>query len=242
MTDELEQTKKELAALKEEYEEFAYIVSHDLSAPFRQIGGFAQIVAQNHGQDFDEKTRKQFEFILSGADKGGRLMEALLKYSRLNTKAGPFELIDLNSTLNEAKAQLSSVINVQNATISSPELPAAVGEERQITQLFYHLLHNALLYQADGNQPNIEISISDKADHWEYAIKDNGIGIHNNLKDKIFKVLRRGVTDEEYPGDGMGLALAKKIVQHHHGEIWLQSTPKHGSTFYFTMAKKLTNS
>ncbi len=241
MTDEVTELKEELARLKAEYEAFAYIVSHDLSAPFRHVSGFAQIIAQNHADDFDDKSKKHLDFIIRGSEKGSKLMDALLRYSRLNTKAQAFKLVDLDSVVSQVLTKLSAVIDVQGAEIICPKLPTVIGEEKQLTQLFYDLIHNALLYQPADNTPRITITAENQPDQWQFSIQDNGIGIQQGTEEKIFKPLRRGVKDEDYPGDGMGLAFAKNIVSRHRGKLWVDTTNSEGTAFHFTIQKKLTN-
>ena len=239
VANELEKVKQELAALKAEYEEFVYIISHDLSAPLRQIEGFADIIESNHSDSFDEKTKRHFALIHSGATQATQILTALTNYSRLNTRAQPFALMDCNEIVAQVLAELSPLIAEMGASINCVELPSIIGDSEQIKLLFACLIENALIYQLPGNKPVIFISAKDDNNFWQFSINDNGIGVPENLTEKIFKVLRRGVSSKKYPGLGMGLAIAQKILQKHLGDISLNVDTNTGSTFTFKIAKDL---
>jgi len=238
---QLARTQKELEELKAEYEEFAYVVSHDLSGPFRTIEAFANIIAKKHADSFDDKTKQHCSLIAKDSTKGKAILEVLFEFSRLNTKvkAEPFSEVDCNELVEEAKISLADLIAASMAKITSSSLPTVTGDRRQLALLFHNLLKNALVFQESGNQTEIYIKAGQKGEYWQFAIKDNGIGIQSNLTEKIFKVLRRAVGEDEYPGAGMGLATAKKIIQRHHGDIWVETEKGVGSIFFFTIDKSL---
>lgn len=231
--EELAEIKKKLAALQSEYDEFAYIVSHDLGAPFRQIEGFSEIILSKLGDSFDEKTKRHFGLIASGAQNGKAIIRGLLEYSRLNTASEPFIEVNCNEVLKDAKASLSELIQSSNAKITSSDLPVIVADKTQITQLFRHLLKNALIYQRENISPKVEISVNKTQKKWRFSISDNGTGIRETHEESIFKVLRRGVKENGPTGDGMGLALAKKILVRHDGSIWLEESSEKGAVFCF---------
>jgi len=239
LAKQLVNTQQELAALKAEYDEFTYIVSHDLSAPLRQIEGFMELVVANNTDSFDDKTKRHIELVLGGSAQAKQLLEALLSYSRLNAATDPYTLLDVNKIVIETQQCFSAVIAEKNAVINCENLPNIIGREAQMKQVFSHLIHNALLYQLPNSRADITISAIEMDDVWQFCIKDNGIGVADKLTEKIFKVLRRAVSDKKYAGMGMGLAIAKKILQNHHGMIWLESEEGIGSSFYFTVAKDL---
>jgi light-regulated signal transduction histidine kinase (bacteriophytochrome) len=241
LEERLADTQKELNELKAEYQEFVYVVSHDLNASLRQITGFSEIIANKYSETFEDKSRRHLALILSGSAKAKQLLDALTDYSRLNTRAECFTSINCEEIIEKVKQQLSERLNSRNAKIIFPALPVIIGDKTQIYQLFYHLIHNALHYQEPENKPKIEIEVTEQIHHWQFCIKDNGIGVPTNLTEKIFTVLRRAVSDKKFAGIGMGLAIAKKVLHRHHGEIWVDKHTKHGSSFYFTIAKELSN-
>ncbi len=237
--EELIKAREELAVLKAEYQEFVYIVSHDLSAPVRQIEGFSEIVSTKHSDSFDDKTKRHFNLILKGTTQIKGLLDGLISYSRINTHAESFTEIDIDSIITSIKEKLSSVIEATGATISYDNMPIVKGDKDQISLIFYHILHNALHYQVAGSSPSITIKAIKTKNHWQFCITDNGIGILENVAEKIFKVFRRGVSDKQYTGIGMGLALTKKIVGLHQGTIWFESEKGTGSSFYFTIESNI---
>lgn len=239
LESQLKKAQKDLAVLKAEYEEFVYIVSHDLGAPLRQIEGFVEIVTSKHADSFDDKTKRHFELIYDGANKAQQLLEATRRYSRINTVVEPYTSLNLNSVMKVVQENLLPLINKTGALITIDNLPTIIGDMAQVTLAFECLIHNALTYQPPENQPKIAITVADKGDRWQLCIRDNGIGISNNLAEKIFKMLRRGVSDKKYPGMGMGLALTKKVLQKHQGHIWLELDNESGAVFNFTIAKDL---
>ena len=236
---ELAIVNQELALLKAEYEEFVYIVSHDLSAPLRQIQSFSEIIVNKHSDSFDDKTKRHFELINNGSAQVTQMLKALKEYSRLNTRAKPFVFVDCNESVVQALDNLSSLITDSGALISCDQLPEVIGDKDQIIILFQQLIHNALIYQKAGNKPIISISFTENKDSWQFYITDNGIGVPANLREKIFKVLRRGVSDRKYPGLGMGLAYASKISQKHNGDINVVVNSEQGATFSFKIVKDL---
>lgn len=233
----LKRVERELENLKKEYQEYAYTISHDLSAPLRSIEGFAAIISKDNANNFDDKTKKNFDYIVKASENIKEIISALLDYSRLSSKDNIFTQIDCNDLFNNVKEQLKEVIDQSKATISIQNLPQIQGDRDQLFKAFHHLLQNALLYRKDGCRPEIYITCKDKKNIWEFSIKDNGIGIKDNLQDKIFKVLRRAVSNKKYQGMGMGLTIAQKIIKKHGGDIWVKSTLNNGSSLFFTITK-----
>ncbi|MBL4629621.1 MAG: hypothetical protein JKY14_00110 [Paraglaciecola sp.] len=237
LVEKLASTQQELDVLKAEYQEFVYIVSHDLKAPLRQISGFTEMIAEKYAESIDDKSKRHVELILRGSEKANQILQVLTDYSRLNTLSEPFTGIDCNVTVEDIKQQLADLIEHSGAEITVVDLPEIVGDQAQISQVFYHLIHNALYYQHPENKPKIVIEAKEFTHLWQFCIRDNGIGIPVNLTEKIFKVLRRAVPDKKYLGMGVGLAIAKKILARHGGELWLAKPHEVGSSFYFTLPK-----
>lgn len=235
--DRLAIVEQELKDLRAEYDEYAYIVSHDLGAPLRHIEGFANLISADIYDDLDNKNQDRFDRVLSSAGEAKNILRALLDYSRLNTRRSSPEDIDCNVVIEGAIAQLTSLINESSATLSVGNLPVVYGYTSEISLVFFHILQNALLYRVEGGQPHVEVDCEDIGSHWKFHFKDNGIGIRDTLIPKVFKILRRAVAASQYPGQGMGLAISQKIVEAHGGNIRMESTPENGSSVYFTLPK-----
>lgn len=240
LENELKRARQELAALKIEYDEFVYIVSHDLSAPLRQIEGFSEIIVSRHADSFDEKTKRHLALIQGGSNQAKSILEAIRSYSHLNTMTQPFVLLDLNKIVSDTKVKLLAMFDEVSASITCNNLPEIIGDPKKITLLFECLIHNALTYQPQKQHCNINITAVEQTNDWQFCITDNGIGVDEKVQKKIFKVLKRGVSDKKFPGLGMGLAIVNKILQQHKGRIWLESNNNGGSAFYFTIPKHLT--
>lgn len=235
LEQKLERVQNELDALRDEFSNYAYSVSHDLAAPLRQIDGFANIIQSKYEDKFDDKTKSYLDKIIKGAELGAQIIEAQLEYSRLCTESVQVSSVDCNALVSDTIAQLSEVIQLTKAEVSYSELPIIQGDTKQLSKLFYHLIHNALHYQKPGSHPIVSIVAKNLENGWEFCIKDNGIGITDRQIDRVFVVFRRAVRKNEYPGSGMGLAIAKCVVQHHGGKIWIQSTLDSGSSVHFTL-------
>jgi len=240
-SEQLAQAQEELSNLKAEYEEFVYIISHDLKAPFRTIDGFATIIAEKNKGEFNEKTQRYLGLIAQGAKEGDGIINALLDFSRLNTHAAPFEEVDFNSVCKDVMRELTVQLHESEAEVTIAELPVLTADKQQIRQVFYHLLKNALTYHQQGKKAVISISVQQHDDEYEFCIKDNGIGIKQARHDTVFKVLKRAVTQQDYPGAGMGLPIVRKVLQRHGGNIRLESEVNEGSAFYFTVSRLLKN-
>ena len=236
---ELIKLKNEIDDVRNEYRNFVYTVSHDLSGPFRQIEGFAQIVLVKHTDQFDDKTKRHLGLIVSGAEKGRHILDALLDYSRLDTRAKAFSSVNCQEVIDEVLEELSALVDDKGAEISCNDMPVLVGDRSQLYQVFYNLIHNGLHYQHSDVSPKLSIEAIENEINWQFCIEDNGIGVLDHLREKIFIILRRAVTDKEYSGMGMGLAVARQIVHRHCGRIWIVSEKNVGSSLYFTIAKDL---
>jgi light-regulated signal transduction histidine kinase (bacteriophytochrome) len=238
---QLAKVREELALLKAEYEDFIYIVTHDLSAPLRQVEGFSEIISNKHSDSFDEKTKRHFELVHKGSTQASNVLEAIRHYLQVKTMPMHFTPLDINTIIADVKKNLSPLINEKNASVMCAKSPSVVGDLAQITQVFECLIHNALTYQSSGNRPDITISVIDIGTHWQFCVADNGIGIAKNIEEKIFKILRRGIANKKDGAMGMGLAIAKKIIQKHDGDIWVKLDNELGTCFYFTTVKDLLN-
>ncbi len=237
LSDELRLLQTELAEVKAEYHDFVYTVTHDLAAPLRQIEGFATIVLTNHGDQFDDKTRRHLDLIVKGSQKGNEILEALHGYSRLITADYSIVSVDCNKIITKVKTELASLTAHNDAQITYQGPSIIIGDYSQLYLLFYHLIHNALHYQSHEVPPEVSIKTEERDQHWQFCVQDNGIGFQQKLADRIFIALKRGVSEKNHPGIGMGLTIARSIVQRHGGKIWATTEQGKGSSFYFTISK-----
>lgn len=224
----------ELARSNKELEMFAYVASHDLQEPLRMVSSYTQLLARRYADKLDETANEFIDYAVQGASRMQQLINDLLTYSRVQTKGLPFEPVDTNAALEDAKADLRLAIEDAGATVTADPMPRVRGDRSQLTQLFRNLVSNAVKFHSD-NAPIVHISATRTNHQWTFAVRDNGIGIEPEYAAKIFEIFQRLHTRTEYPGTGIGLALCKRIVERHGGRIWVESTPGQGATFYFNL-------
>jgi PAS domain S-box-containing protein len=233
--DELKRKSEELARSNLELQQFAYIASHDLQEPLRAISGFTELLEKRYKGQIDERADKYIHFIVDGTRQMHQVIEDLLSYSRVQTKAREFGLIDAHDSLEQAITNLRVPITEKHANITYDTLPWIFADGVQITQVFQNLIGNGLKFQEPGNVPDIHISARRGDSAWVFAVKDNGIGIDPRHAERIFKIFQRLHAKGEYDGTGIGLAICKRIVERHGGDITVASGPGAGSTFSFTI-------
>ncbi|AKB12752.1 PAS domain S-box-containing protein [Methanosarcina thermophila] len=225
---------EELARSNAELEQFAYVSSHDLQEPLRMIASYLQLLQRKYQGKLDEKADKYIYFAVDGASRMQNLINDLLEFSRVTTRAKEFEPTDCESILDQVISDLEIPIKENEASISYGKLPVVMADSTQLTQVFQNLISNAIKFRSE-KAPEIEISAKKKDNEWLFAVKDNGIGIESKFSERIFEVFKRLNKREEYPGTGIGLSICKKIVERHGGRIWVESVPGEGSVFYFTL-------
>jgi len=235
---ELEETNRKLKASNKDLQDFVYIASHDLREPMRKISAFGQLLQESLDGRLDEDERENFGFMIDGANRMHQMIDDLLTYSRLTTKAKPAERVDLNEVIEDLKnVELAVQLEETGGTIRVPELLLAVQADlSQVHQLLQNLIGNGLKYHHKGIPPEIIVRSNQESDNLvRVVVEDNGIGISEEHYEKIFKMFTRLHSPEEYTGTGIGLAVCKKIVERHGGSIGVYSTLGKGSTFWFTL-------
>ena len=224
-----------------EAEQIAYVVSHDLREPLTAIAGFATLFKRRFEGKLDEQGRHFIDQIIDGSRRMEQKIDDLLAFSRAG-QATVCQIFPLGLAVEEAKRNLVACIQVTNADIQvMGELPAVCGNRSLIAQVFQNLFSNSIKYRG-SNPPRIEVSAErTEPDYWTVIVKDYGIGFDQQYQDRIFGIFQRLYTIEQYPGTGIGLAIAKKIVERHRGAIWAESEPGKGATFYFTLTSNTTD-
>ena len=230
--------EKRVQERTKELEQFVYVASHDLQEPLRTISNFVGLIEEEYFGKLDKDMDQNLRFIVTAASNMQNLIKDLLDISRIGTTS-TFEAVDCNDILKEVTAELGISIKESNTKITSSILPVLRGNKIELKQLFQNLISNAIKFRKKNAIPKIEITGEEKVTGYHFTIKDNGIGIEELYKDRIFIIFQRLHTSAEYPGTGIGLATCKKIVARHNGEIWVESKPGEGSSFYFTISNKL---
>jgi PAS domain S-box-containing protein len=231
---QLKQANAELARSNQELEQFAYVASHDLREPLRKIKSYTDLLAKRYQGQLDEKADKYIAYITDGALRMQTLITDLLTYSRVGREEIALAPTDLNAVLNRTLTDLSTAIQESKALITTDALPTVRANSCQMGQLLQNLIANAIKFS--GKQPpQIQIRAVEHDQSWTISVQDNGIGIEPQYADRIFIIFQRLHTRDEYPGTGIGLAICKKIVERHGGEIWVESEPGRGTTFSFTL-------
>ncbi|MCB1782647.1 MAG: hypothetical protein KDI13_01500 [Alphaproteobacteria bacterium] len=223
------------AKVRKEYDDFAYIVSHDLSASLRHIKTFTRLLIAEHQETLSDEEKEYVYFLEQGLHNLEEMQNALLIFSRLNTRAAPLEPCDCNEIARNALKKLSGVIQKTDPIINTADLPTVMADAGQLSTLFYNILENALKFRAeDGPAPEITIDSQKIGSAWQFTITDNGIGIEEAFLGDVFRMFRR-LHPNTYPGIGAGLTICKKIVERHDGKIHLEPAKDKGISVIFTL-------
>jgi PAS domain S-box-containing protein len=234
---QLQNRATQLQRSNEELERFAYVASHDLQGPLRTIASYLQLLESRYKGKLDTEAHEFIDFAVNGAKRMQQLIWDLLNYSKISSVHKPFVKTDMNEVVQGALRGLDSTIRACNAQITVANLHDVLGDPNHLYQLFLNLVDNALKFVKDKT-PEINISSTEHDDYWEFTVSDNGIGIKQEYKDKIFRIFQRLHTPAEYSGTGVGLAICQKVVQLHGGKIWFVSKPGKGTTFHFSISKQ----
>jgi len=226
--------KEELERSNAELEQFAYVASHDLQEPLRMVVNYTELLANRYKGTLDEKADQYIHYAADGARRMQRLVRDLLAYSRVSSSTRPLVPVSTQRVVEGVLETLDATIRESGATVLYAQLPVVLGDEGQLTQLFQNLISNAIKYRRDES-PRISITAIRTYEEWEFAVADNGIGIESPYRERVFQMFQRLHARHEYDGSGIGLAIVKRIVERHGGQIWVDSTPGEGSVFRFTL-------
>ncbi|HEU4717559.1 MAG TPA: ATP-binding protein [Bacteroidia bacterium] len=239
--EELEHLTRNLKESNAELENFAYISSHDLQEPLRKIQSFGDRIRMTDGGHLSEKSRDHLDRLLNAASRMQNLINDLLMFSRLTTRAQDFRPLNLNKVLEEVKSDIEVSVEKSGAQIVAVDLPTIDAEETQMRQLFQNLISNAIKFRKEGETPVIEISSfkkkmtsADQHEMVEIRFRDNGIGFDQKYNDRIFNIFQR-LDGKKYEGSGIGLSICKKIALRHGGNITAESKPGEGAVFIVTL-------
>lgn len=232
----LEENLRKLEMSYKELQQFSYIVSHDLKSPLRTISSFAQILKEDYGDQLDDAASEYVDLIITGTFQMDKVIRALLDYARVGHRSERFIHTDFNEVLDVVKLHLRKEIQDHHAQIICEPLPTVFGNKTAFIQLFQNLTSNAIKFRGD-QPPKISISCSEEQGQWQFRFADNGIGIDEKYREKIFLPFQR-LSEKSVPGTGMGLAICKKVVKMHRGDIFVESGSNGGTVFIFTLPQQ----
>ena len=231
---ELAARSRELERSNTDLQQFAYVASHDLQEPLRTISSFTQLLAKRYREQLDDKAREFIDFAVDGCKRMQALINDLLTFSRVGIESKPLQPIRCDAVLDRALKNLRIAIQESGAQVHRTALPVVMGDDVQLAQLFQNLIANAIKFH--GKQPpDIHISAQSQGSSWTITVRDNGIGISPEHRDRVFVIFQRLHNRAQYSGTGIGLAVCKKIVEHHGGSISVQPAPEGGSVFSFAL-------
>ncbi|MBI2711016.1 MAG: CHASE3 domain-containing protein [Actinobacteria bacterium] len=230
-----EERGRELERSNRDLEQFAYVASHDLQEPLRKVASFTQMLQRRYAGQLDERADQYIDFAVDGAKRMQQLINDLLAFSRVGRLGEPAEPVDLAEALEQARRALGAAIEESGAIVTADPLPTVPGERSLLVQLFQNLVSNAVKFRRDGVPPHVHVGARREGSVWELSCHDDGIGISPEYAERIFVIFQRLHSREEYDGTGIGLALCRKIVEHHGGRMWLDTSTTAGTTFRWTL-------
>lgn len=233
---ELDAQRVELQRSNEELAQFAYVTSHDLQEPLRTVGSYCQLLKSQYADQLDEKAVDFVDRAVGGVDRMTHLIRDLLEYSRVNTSQRPFEPADCGRMVERVLSGLKASIAQHEAEVTcDDDLPTVMVDVMQIERVLQNLIGNAIKFRAPDRPIRVHVGAERDGDYWTISIRDNGIGIEPDHFDRIFQIFQRLHGRKAYEGTGIGLAIVKKTIENHGGQIRVESEPGEGSTFYLTI-------
>jgi signal transduction histidine kinase len=231
--EQLEAQASELTRSNAELEQFAYVASHDLQEPLRKVASFCQALQTRYGDQLDARGEQYIEFAVDGAKRMQVLINDLLAFSRVGRGGRELEAVALDDALDAACSTFADQLRDSGGRIEAGTLPTVLGDRTQLVSLFQNLISNSLKFRGE-HPPVVRLAAERRDGTWELTCTDNGIGIEREYRDRIFMIFQRLHSRESYEGTGIGLALARKIVEYHGGAIWVDPDYSGGACFRFT--------
>ncbi len=229
---------RDLKRSNEDWEQFAFIASHDLQEPLRMIVSYVQLLEKRYRGKLDEEADQYIYYAVTGTKRMQELIDDLLRYSQVGWHQMELAPVDAGMIVNEALANLKMAIEeAQGVVLVGAELPSVKGDRIQLRQVFQNLISNALKFHREGVMPEVSITAGFENDSPVFTIKDNGMGIAPQHQARLFQIFQRQNPPNKYPGRGIGLAICKRIVERHGGRIWVESEPGNGAAFRFSLPK-----
>jgi PAS domain S-box-containing protein len=235
LNEQLRAHSQLLESSNRELESFCYSVSHDLRAPLRAINGFARLLQQDSALQLGEQGMRYLNTICNASEQMGRLIDDLLEFSRLGRQNLEKDSVDMAALARDTLRDILSSRTGSAPSVEIAALPCILGDRRMLRLTWLNLLDNAVKYAGGGAQPRITVEAHAQSNEVIYQVQDNGIGFDMQYYDQLFGVFQRLHSSADYPGTGVGLAIAQRVVARHGGRIWAQSTPGQGATFYFAL-------
>jgi len=235
--DRLQDAAEELRRSNAYLEQFAYATSHDLQEPLRTVTSYVQLLQKRYAGSLGEEADEFIHFTVDATGRMREMIQGLLKFSRVSSQNFHADKVDLNEVLRQVSDSLKVSIDESDASIRYSSMPAILGDRSMLGQLFQNLITNAIKYRDEQRAPIIEIDVVSIENGWRFSVGDNGIGIPKKYQERVFEVFSRVQSKQNADGLGIGLALCKRIVFNHGGEIWVKSDEGIGSTFYFSIIR-----
>lgn len=234
---EIEKTAAQLELTNKELESFSYSVSHDLRSPLRAIDGYSRIFEEDFADKLDDEGRRLLKVIRTSSKKMGQLIDDLLAFSRMGRKPVDFGRVDMDALVDDVWREVCGDMQTPPVLRKEP-LPSSWGDRALLRQVLLNLLANAVKYSSTKPEPVIELFSHDQDHETLYSVRDNGVGFDMRFYNKLFGVFQRLHTEEEFPGTGVGLAIAQRVIVRHGGRIWAESKPDEYTIFNFSLPKE----
>ena len=235
--EEIARQNEQLTEVNEDLKQFAYVASHDLKEPLRMIGSYTQLIGKIYQKDADEETLSYFSYVSGGVKRMNNLLDALLQYATIGRSEEELTDVNLSDIVDICNLHLRVKIQENEAIVEHIQLPIVKANRMRMMQLFQNMISNAIKFKKPDTTPVVTIKSEEREEDYLISIQDNGIGIPEEFKERIFVIFQRLHTKQSYEGTGIGLAICHKIIKRLGGSIWVESTQGEGTCFYFTIPK-----